>query len=265
MSSMEKRFKDYEGIAGSTLPRRAYTIVRVDGRAFHTYTQRLARPFSRPLATALDAAAKALCEEISGSLFAYVQSDEISVLFSDRIGEGTQPWFGGDVQKITSVTASLVTGVFNREMHDMHIDGLAQFDSRVFTVPDSAEAVNYFIWRQHDAMRNSVMMLARHHMSHKALHGLHSTDVRQALKDQHGVDWAVQPKRFRQGGEVFKESAMLPITYTDKRTGEEMHTEAFRSWWENHAAGAFTYGSLALKLFPPIGLAQLAETNQAST
>lgn len=255
---MEDRFKDYESIMNITLPRRAFTIVRVDGRAFHTYTQRLARPFSRPLATAMDAAAKALCQEISGSVFAYVQSDEISVLFSDRMNDTSQAWFGGSVQKIVSVTASIATAVFNRAMHDLHIEptrsplsvvpSLAQFDSRVFTVPDREEAVNYFLWRQRDAERNSIMMAARSLYSHNALQNTHTGDLKQKLID-HGIPWESHEARFRRGGMVVKVSGDREVTFTDKRTNEEQTIVVERSWWENHPADIFGFATLTEKLF----------------
>ena len=250
---MEDRFKDYESIMSITLPRRAFTIVRVDGRAFHTYTQRLARPFSRPFATAMDAAAKALCQEISGSVFAYVQSDEISVLFSDRMNDTSQAWFGGSVQKIVSVTASIATAVFNRAMYDLHVEPtpskLAQFDSRVFTVPDREEAVNYFLWRQRDAERNSVMMAARALYSHAALQNTHTGDLKQKLID-HGIPWESHEARFRRGGMVVKTSGDREVTFTHKLTNEEQTIVVERSWWENHPADIFGFATLTEKLFP---------------
>jgi tRNA(His) 5'-end guanylyltransferase len=253
---MEDRFKDYEAIAGTTLPRHAYTIVRVDGRAFHTYTKGFTEPFSRVLADAIDASAQALCEEISGSIFAYTQSDEISVLFAD-ISPDSQPWFGGNVQKIVSVTSSIVTAVFNRKIDELTLGEtkkLAHFDSRVFTVPNQSEATNYFLWRQRDAVRNSISMAARAFLSHNQVQERKVDELRQMLKEQGGFDWDECWTRFRRGGVVRKHEGEGEVTYTDKRTGEEQTIVAARSWWATHPADAFEHSTLSEMLFSPRAL-----------
>ena len=104
----------YEDRTRYYLPRRAYTIVRVDGKGFHRYTRGLARPFDLDLMADMDTTAAHLCAEIAGCAFAYVQSDEISLLLTDFAAPGTQAWFDGNLQKIVSIAASLATVAFNR-------------------------------------------------------------------------------------------------------------------------------------------------------
>ncbi|GAA2820440.1 hypothetical protein GCM10020220_005930 [Nonomuraea rubra] len=103
------RMKGYEAVTRTLLPRRTYAVVRVDGRAFHRYLRHAARPFDDAVMRAMDAVAEALCAEMSGSVFAFTQSDECSVLLTDFDSAGTQPWFGGVVQKVVSVAASTAT------------------------------------------------------------------------------------------------------------------------------------------------------------
>ena len=105
--------KRYEETTRFTLPRRTYTILRVDGRAFHSWTRGLAKPYDNQLMDCMDAVAVALCSQISGSQFAYVQSDEISILAVDFLDTETQSWFDGNVQKWASVGASIATMAFN--------------------------------------------------------------------------------------------------------------------------------------------------------
>src|SRR5262245_7521451 len=108
-TGLGKRMKRYEAASQTVLPRRTYTIVRVDGKAFHSYLRDGQRPYDETFMAHMDQVAIALCEEISGAVFAYAQSDEISVLIVDFQSPGTEPWFAGEVQKIVSISAAVAT------------------------------------------------------------------------------------------------------------------------------------------------------------
>lgn len=173
------------------LPRRTYTIIRLDGKAFHTYTRGMTKPFDVYLIESMDQVTTYLCENIQGCKFGYTQSDEISLLLTDFEKETTEAWFDGNIQKMASVSASLATGKFNNIMHGMRIveaDKLAFFDARVFTIPDPIEVENYFIWRQKDAVRNSISMFAQSLYSHKELHGKSQADLQDMIIEK-GHNW----------------------------------------------------------------------------
>jgi tRNA(His) 5'-end guanylyltransferase len=114
-----------------------------------------------------------LCEQISGAVFAYHQSDEISVLVQDWQGVNTQRWFGGQLQKIVSLSASIATSALIACRGDGPL-----FDARVFVLPSTVEVANYFLWRQQDAIRNSITMAAQARFSHKQLHGVNTDQDR---------------------------------------------------------------------------------------
>ncbi len=145
--SLGDRIKaDYENRTRFFLPRRTYTLLRVDGKSFHTYTRDCERPYDQALMDDMDTAALALCVSIEGAQFAFVQSDEISVLLTDFGSPQTQAWFDGSVQKLASVSASLATAHFNAaraRRSPAAWDNPACFDSRAFTIPDSVEVENY--------------------------------------------------------------------------------------------------------------------------
>jgi tRNA(His) 5'-end guanylyltransferase len=164
----------------------------------------------------MDAAALALCKEIAGAKFAFVQSDEISVLATDFEDEGSQAWFDGNIQKWVSVASGIATAAFNAKV--VYFNGLLSyakenilplslkkpnvvFDARVFTIADYIEVENYFIWRQKDAERNSVTLLAGAYASHKELHG---KGVPERLDTIHnaGDEWGKHPARFKHGGVI---------------------------------------------------------------
>jgi tRNA(His) 5'-end guanylyltransferase len=187
--------QDYEDALRLVLPRRAYTVIRIDGRAFHSFTKTLERPYSRKLADALDQAAISLCAEMIGCRFAYGQSDEYSFLLTDFEKDNAALWFDGNVQKIVSVAASLFTGYFN---HAFSSDRIAAFDARVMVISQRLEVEKYFLWRQLDASANSLNMLASAHYRHADLVGKSNTEKHEMLfaKD---VNWAKQPADFKRG------------------------------------------------------------------
>lgn len=185
----------YEDPARVLLPRKTWVIIRVDGKGFHTFTRGLERPYSRALADGLDAAAVFVAGQMAGFAMAYGQSDEYSFLLSDFGRDESRMWFDGSVQKIASVTASLFTAGFHRAYAEA---GYAAFDARVFAIPNRREVERYFLWRQADATRNSLNMLASKYYSHAELLGK-SASAKHDLLHAMGENWAKWPADFKRG------------------------------------------------------------------
>ena len=200
--SLGDRIKsNYEDRTRSFLPRRTYTVIRIDGKAFHTYTRGLEKPFDMDLIKDMDETACFLCKNIQGAKLAFVQSDEISILLTDFDNISTCAYFDGNIQKIASVSASLATAKFNQLRILKAVDSdyedyfnvvqnakLAMFDARVFTIPQFEEVKNYFIWRQQDTVRNSISSVAQSLYSSKELHGKNTNDM-QEMCFQKGINW----------------------------------------------------------------------------
>lgn len=205
--------ENYENRTRISLPRRSYTIIRVDGKAFHTYTKGMVRPFDDGLMEDMDLTAAYLCKNVMGVKFAFVQSDEISLLLTDFDDIGTQSWFDSNLQKMCSVSASMATRAFNEARLNrlrkalVRIDeGMkwAEFDARVFQIPQKVEVENYFIWRQQDTTRNSISSVAQSLYSPKELHGK-STDQQQELIFQKGINWNDYAPKYKRGRMIVKE------------------------------------------------------------
>ena len=196
----------YENRTRFYLPRRTYTILRLDGKAFHTYTRHMQRPYDTTFMNAMDAVMHVMLPEIMGAEFAYTQSDEISILLTDFAKHTTEAWFDGNVQKQVSVAASMATCLFNQRPG---MSPTAMFDCRAFTIPDPVEVENYFIWRQQDAVRNSILMLAQHHYSHKEMH-CKNTSVLQDMIHAKGDNWNDHPARFKRGGMAYYDRTAQP-------------------------------------------------------
>jgi tRNA(His) guanylyltransferase len=226
--------KYYEDRTRITLPRRTYTIIRIDGKAFHTFTRGLNRPFDDGLIEDMDLTACYLCKNIQGAKFGFVQSDEISILLTDFDKIGTDAWFDGNIQKMVSVAASMATSKFNqlrlvREIRENGTDAcvpqvdvktkviawelvynfkLAEFDARVFTIPSDIEVENYFIWRQQDTVRNSISSVAQSLYSHKELANK-NTNEQQELIFQKGINWNDYAPKYKRGRFILKEEFEL--------------------------------------------------------
>ena len=235
--ALGERMKGYESVTKSTLPERSYTLVRLDGRAFHTYLRGAQKPFDYQFAADMQETARMLCAEMAGSVFAYTQSDEISILLQDFASPGTQPWFGGEVQKIVSVSASMATA----RMNALRGGKLATFDSRVFTVPSSTEVANYFLWRQKDAIRNAVSMAAQAEFSHNELQGEGQSTMLLMLEKECGIVFDdVYPAHVRFGSVVVQVQEQRAVEYLDKRTDSLVADLALRKVWTVEAAPRFS-------------------------
>lgn len=239
--NLGNRMKSYEDAYRTHLPIRMPVILRIDGKAFHTYTKKCKKPVDQGLVDCMDEAAKYLCKNIQGAQIAYVQSDEISILLNNYKTLDTQPWFENNIQKMVSISASMASVTFTMNSYkiwgfdtqqsvagDMHyypINKPAYFDSRAFVIPKE-DVCNYFLWRQQDATRNSVQMLARTLYSHKELIDKNNSEL-QELCWQKGINWNDCPITQKRGRCIIK--THITKSGTNPKTGEVFTAE--RSEW----------------------------------
>lgn len=210
MDSLGDRMSRYEEVTRLKLTPRSCCIIRCDGRAFHTFTKGFERPFDLGFVNAMSAAAKYTAEEMQGFRLGYTQSDEVSFFLTDFDKVQTQGWFGYDLCKVVSVSASILTSHFNRiypvYMYAQKRGGrLATFDSRAFTIP-IADVANYFLWRAQDWERNSLSMYARSFFSVKELYGKSKADVHEMLHSI-GENWTEDVSEQLRNGLFFTKSS----------------------------------------------------------
>lgn len=223
--SLGDRMKEYESVTRARLMRRCPAILRADGKAFHSLTRGMAKPSDPHLVAAMNAAAHRLCEEIQGATMAYVQSDEISVLILDYAQINTEAWFDSQIQKMVSVAASFATVAFNRSIATAYPDkATAVFDARVFNLP-LHEVVNYFIWRQQDAVRNSIQSLAQANFSPREIHGVSCDALQEMLFRQLGINWNDIPTSQKRGTAVRRvETEVEGVPRSKWETDEQIPT-----------------------------------------
>ena len=234
-----RRMKEYyEQIPKTKLMRRTPVIIRIDGKAFHSFTKGFKRPFDNVLIESMQETMRYLCENIQGCVLGYHQSDEISLVLVDYHKLTSNAWFDYEVQKICSIAASMATVAFNkifkqncieysqvvpntelgRKVMDVYSKASekgAMFDARCFNIPKE-EVTNYIYWRQLDATRNSIQMVGQANFSHKELHGKSCNQIQDMLMTQKGVNWNDYPIYQKRGSCCIKErySTVDLSTYT---------------------------------------------------
>ncbi len=213
--SFGDRMKGYEDISRIYLTKRMPVIIRIDGKAFHSFTKGFQRPFDDVLIKAMQGTAKYLCENIMGCKLAYTQSDEISLLLVDYESIETQPWFENNLQKIVSITSSMATLAFNKLLSEAlppmdtlsaeqanhywnAINKGAMFDARAFILPKE-EVCNYFIWRQQDATRNSIQMAAQALFSHNQLQNKNCNQLQEMMFQKYNINWSDYATVYKRG------------------------------------------------------------------
>lgn len=262
--SLGDRMKRYESVSKNFLPRRVPAVIRIDGKAFHTFTKGMKKPFDRILMGAMQQTMKYLCENIQGCVFGYTQSDEITLILTDYATIQTDAWFGYNVQKMTSIAASMATLAFNRFFID-EVQGRikefscdtnppgsdwdylmmladrkffkAQFDARAFTIPID-EVCNCLIWRQQDATRNSIESVGQANFSHKELHRKTCNDIQEMLWSQRNINWNDFPADCKRGSCCYRQ--VRNVSMQDPRNPEEVIAVTRREWVIDREPPIFT-------------------------
>ena len=207
----------YEQVPKTKLMRRTPVSIRVDGKAFHTFTRGFEKPFDMIMVHAMQSTMKYMCEHIQGCVIGYTQSDEITLILIDYKKLNSDAWFGYEVQKVCSIAAAMATMAFNVYfgfevsngftpndvlktpyfhvsdfVTDIHVGCKmlkhGMFDARCFNI-SREEVANLLYWRQLDATRNSVQSVGQCYFSQKELHGKSCNDIQDMLLTQKNINW----------------------------------------------------------------------------
>lgn len=175
------RMKGYEQVSRYMLPTKIPVIIRLDGKAFHTFTKQFKKPFDEKLINAMQETTKYLVENIQGCIMGYTQSDEITLVLLDTLSEKTESWFNNNLQKMVSVSASMCTAYFNKVLNH---GTLALFDSRAFQIP-LEDVPNNLVWRSKDCYKNAISSIAQSFYSHKQLQNKSTLERFVMIKDKY--------------------------------------------------------------------------------
>lgn len=254
-----KRMKEYyEGIPKTKLMRRTPVAIRIDGKAFHTFTRGFEKPFDKVLINSMQETMKYLCENIQGCVLGYTQSDEITLILVDYKNLNSAAWFDYEVQKMCSIAASMATMAFNRAFernaeiffcnevvddeanivsetkHQLFRTYLkaqekgAMFDARVFNIPKE-EVTNLIYWRQLDATRNSIQMVGQANFSHKELQNKSCNQIQDMLMTEKEINWNNFPTHQKRGSCCIKSE--VTTVCASEENGEVKTWAAERPHW----------------------------------
>lgn len=243
VNTLESRMKQYEATTDISLVPKMPIVIRLDGKAFHTYTKGMKKPFDDILSETMIETTKALCKDVHSCVFGYTQSDEITLILRlpDKIK--SEAYYNGRLEKIVSLTASKATRYFNKIFYEKVIKfkklteyterrqrrlleeaaencnddsfkefqeneivlssleenkalikaylkraGDAEFDCRAWNMPEW-DCINSIVWRQKDAIRNSVEAVGHANFSQSELYKLSVEEIKEKLLNEKGINW----------------------------------------------------------------------------
>lgn len=243
LDTLEKRMLYYRDMTNYKLIPNSYVIIMLDGRSFSKYCKRFEKPYDKDFINAMNDTAAYLCANVEGCKFAYVQSDEISLVVTDFDTPETESWFGYRLTKILPISASLASTKFNQLMTIDYIEKyrpsvdtilnklsenkLAEFDAKAWNVPTYNDVFAWFLFRQIDCVRNSKQMAAQNEFSHEELKGVDTDTQIAMLKEKKGIDWHACDEGMKYGRFITRESVII---------NEGCENECVRNKWIAKAA-----------------------------
>jgi tRNA(His) guanylyltransferase len=214
---LEKNFSNE--IMIPTLP----VIIRLDGNNFHNWTKGLNRPFDERLTNLMTETTKFLVEE-TNAIVGYVQSDEITlILYSDN--RKSSIYNDGKKQKILSKLTAKCTGFFNEKRKELlpEHNKFAIFDCRIYQTPTLHDACIQLLWRENDATKNSISMLAQSLFPHKKLQGLNGSQMQDKMMEEKGVNWNDLDTKFKRGVYIKRIKTKRPFTSEELKSLPPKH------------------------------------------
>jgi tRNA(His) 5'-end guanylyltransferase len=287
--TLKDKCEYFRGLSDYRLVPNSYVIIMLDGRSFSKLIKNnYKKPFDSKFIEMMNETAKYLLQNIQGAKFAYVQSDEISILVTDLDTPATDALFGYRLCKIQSICAAMAASKFNQlalrnlfkeynlahgtlsiesdefpydDFYDM-VDNqkLVEFDCKAWAVPDYNTAFCHFLWRQNDCTRNSKQQTAQTYLSHKELMGLDADKQVALLNEKNNIDWNTEYNDGEKYGRlIYKEKRVFKNLVVDTETrgldGAEAtfmkEQEYIRNVWEAHFATPFSEDGNVIKTLIP--------------
>ena len=249
--NLEDKCLYYRSLSDYKLLPNSYVIVMLDGRSFsHMIKNKFLKPFDDNFIRMMNETAEYVCKNVQGCKFAFVQSDEISLVLTDFDTPTTDAFFSNRLCKLQSIIASLATAKFNQLMTSYHFDKmwdegyapdlsvdnicnkieelpLYQFDCKCWNVPTYNDVFAWLLYRQNDCIKNSKQQTAQTCLPHKELLGKNTDEQIALLKETKGIDWTLFPNDRKYGRFIWKEEVQLVSDDGYQYT---------RHMWKTHAA-----------------------------
>jgi tRNA(His) 5'-end guanylyltransferase len=214
---LEKNFSNEVMIP--TLP----VIIRLDGNNFHNWTKGLEKPFDKKLTELMTETTKFLVQE-TNAVVGYTQSDEITlVLYSNN--RKSAIYNDGKKQKILSKLTAKCVNFFNekrKELLPTH-DKVAVFDCRIYQTPTLHDACVQLLWRENDATRNSILMLADSLFGYAKCFKLKTNELQDKMMLEKGVNWNDLEAKLKRGTYIKRVKTSKPFSADELATLPPIH------------------------------------------
>ncbi len=148
-NELDKKMRVYEQSLDQCITPMTYMIARLDGRGFTKLTKEKCNykaPFDERFRDSMIKTVEYLMDCGFRVVYGFTESDEISLLFHKD-----ENAFARKVRKYNSTLAGEASAVFS-----LDIGKIATFDCRIIPLPNIELVIDYFLWRQEDAHRNSL-------------------------------------------------------------------------------------------------------------
>ena len=146
---LDQKMRMFETAADLCVLPGIFMVARLDGRSFTRLTKEVCQfesPFDERFRDLMVATAEALMNCGFRVIYAYTESDEISLLF-----DPDEQLFGRKLRKYNSTLAGEASAQFSIKLGQP-----ATFDCRISQLPNLELVVDYFRWRNEDAARNAL-------------------------------------------------------------------------------------------------------------
>lgn len=286
--NLKDKCEYFRGLTDYKLTPNSYVIAMLDGRSFSKLIKnKYKKPFDNTFVRIMNEVAEYLVKNIQGAKFAYTQSDEISILITDFDTPETDAAFGYRICKLQSILAAMAASKFNQlallydieprlydnckedcestiycsedVIEELKNQKLAEFDCKVWSVPDYNTAFCHFLWRQNDCIRNSKQQTAQTYLSHKELMGKSADEQVDFLLSEKNIDWNSFDQSLKYGRLIYKERRLFKNYCIDNETAgldgvsvtKMVEKEYIRNVWTAHPADLFGDENSVIKILIP--------------
>jgi tRNA(His) 5'-end guanylyltransferase len=214
---LDKKMRVFETAADLCVLPGMFMVARLDGRSFTRLTKEVCQfeaPFDERFRDLMVATAESLMTCGFRVLYAFTESDEISLLFDPN-----EQLFGRKLRKYNSILAGEASAQFS-----VRLGQPATFDCRISQLPNLELVIDYFRWRNEDAARNALNSWCywtlrkdgqNEQQATKRLLGL-SVIQKNELLFQYGINFNELPSWQKRGVGVYREEydkpSVNPIT-----------------------------------------------------
>lgn len=212
--SFGDRMKSYENCFNPVLLPNAIYVARLDGNSFSKFTKAMdfEKPFDMSFVNAMKNATQRLVKETQAVL-GYTQSDEVTLILTPE-----RMRFNGRLNKLCSIMASKMSVFFYQELLKINpnlesklSDLNPVFDCRVFSVPSKKEALNAVLWREQDAVKNSILSTAQSFFTQREMFKVNTKELVTKMEQEKGFRWDELPVYLKRGFYIRSKSVVKTL------------------------------------------------------